>query len=292
MKKRHLKVAGDLGVVNFVEWDLRNIKSIEDSVKNSDIVFNLVGREYETKNFTYDDVHVEGAKRIAEAVAKYNVPRFVHVSAFNADANSNVSHFNRTKGLGEQIVKEIVPDATIVRPATMYGNSDKFLNRIASKSRLLVANNNKEKLRPVHVVDVAAALEQIGYDDSTTGKTYELFGPKEYTMADIQTIVAGATSNQQQVINLPKLLYVKFAELTQLIYWPTFAPDQVERMFLDQVVDKNAATFHDLGIEPAKLEDLVIKYVRHWRSYLHLQDSVETTAALRKEREYIHVIDQ
>lgn len=291
MKKRHLKVAGDLGVVNFVEFDLRNVKSIEDSVKHSDIVFNLIGREYETKNFSYHDVHVEGAKRIAEATAKYNVPRLVHVSAFNADLNSP-SMFNKTKAQGEQIVKQIYPDATIVRPSAMYGHRDKFLNKIASSTRLFSANNNKELLRPVHYVDVAYALETIGYDDSTVGKTFELYGPKEYSMAQIHDMVRDATSREFRQINLPKKLYQAFAQATQYIYWETLCPDQIERMFLDQVIDSSAHTFKDLGITPAELEPLVVKYVRHWRNYLHLQDSLETTEALRKEREYVHVIDQ
>ncbi|KAF5102284.1 hypothetical protein D0Z00_000467 [Geotrichum galactomycetum] len=290
MKKRHLKVQGDLGVVNFVEMDIRNVQSIEDSVKHSDIVFNLMGREYPTKNFSYDDIHVEGARRVAQAVAKYNVARFVHVSAFNADPNST-SEFNRTKGLGELAVREIIPDATIVRPSVMYGNGDKFLNKIASATRLFSANNNKETLRPVSVLDVAAALEKIGYDDSTVGKTYELYGPKEYTMAQIHAMVQEATQNQLLQVNLPKQVYQFIAQLTQYIYWPTISPDQVERMFINQVVDENAATFADLGIKPAQLEDLVLKTVRHWRSYLHLHDNVETDAQRKKEREYIHVID-
>lgn len=290
MKKRHLKVQGDLGVVNFVEMDIRNVQSIEDSVKHSDIVFNLLGREYPTKNFTYDDVHVEGARRIAEAVAKYNVSRFVHVSAFNADPKST-SEFNRTKGLGELAVREIIPDATIVRPSIMYGNGDKFLNKIASATRIFSANHNKEILRPVHVHDVAAALEKIGYDDSTVGKTYELYGPKEYTMAQIHALVQEATQSQLLQVNLPKKVYQFISQLTQYIYWPTISPDQVERMFIDQIVDENAATFADLGIKPAQLEDLVLKTVRHWRSYLYLHDTVETDAQRRKEREFIHVID-
>ena len=48
------------------------------------------------RNFTYDDVHIEGAERIAEAVAKYDVDRFIHVSSYNADVNSR-SAFFRTK---------------------------------------------------------------------------------------------------------------------------------------------------------------------------------------------------
>lgn len=83
-------------------------------MRHSDIVYNLVGRDYPTKyaqislwlfennnaklfrNFTLEDVHVEGAERIAEAVAKYDVDRFVHVSSYNANKNSS-SEFFRTK---------------------------------------------------------------------------------------------------------------------------------------------------------------------------------------------------
>jgi NADH dehydrogenase (ubiquinone) 1 alpha subcomplex subunit 9 len=96
MAKRHLKVTGDLGRVSFMEYDLRNTQSIEESVRHSDIVFNLVGRKYPTKNFSFSEVHVEGTERIAEAVAKYDVDRFIHVSSYNANPDSP-SEFFKTK---------------------------------------------------------------------------------------------------------------------------------------------------------------------------------------------------
>jgi NADH dehydrogenase (ubiquinone) 1 alpha subcomplex subunit 9 len=49
-----------------------------------------------TRNFDLEDVHVEGAERIADAVAKYDVDRFIHVSSYNAGLNSP-SEFYRTK---------------------------------------------------------------------------------------------------------------------------------------------------------------------------------------------------
>ena len=67
MAKRHLKLTGDLGRVVFMvrnkfysvclfqltnfyqEYDLRNTPSLEESVRHSDVVFNLVGRDYATK---------------------------------------------------------------------------------------------------------------------------------------------------------------------------------------------------------------------------------------------------
>lgn len=48
------------------------------------------------RNFDLEDVHVEGAERIAEAVAKYDIDRFIHVSSYNANKNSP-SEFFRTK---------------------------------------------------------------------------------------------------------------------------------------------------------------------------------------------------
>ena len=102
MAKRHLKVAGDLGRVVFMEMDLRNTASIEESVRHSDIVYNLIGRDYPTKNFDLSDVHVEGTERIAEAVAKYDIDRYVHVSSHSAQLDSP-SEFYRTKAQGEQV---------------------------------------------------------------------------------------------------------------------------------------------------------------------------------------------
>lgn len=60
-----LKLVGDLGQVLFHFYHLRDEASIRDAVKYSNVVVNLVGRDWKTKNFTLNDVNVEGARRIA-----------------------------------------------------------------------------------------------------------------------------------------------------------------------------------------------------------------------------------
>lgn len=47
--KRHLKVSGDLGQVVSLEWDARNPDQIHEAVRHSDTVYNLVGRDWETR---------------------------------------------------------------------------------------------------------------------------------------------------------------------------------------------------------------------------------------------------
>lgn len=65
---RHLKLCGDLGQVLFHPYELTNEDSIREAVEHSNVVINLVGREWETRNYTLDDVNVEGAARIARQV--------------------------------------------------------------------------------------------------------------------------------------------------------------------------------------------------------------------------------
>ena len=188
MAKRHLKVTGDLGRVVFTEYDLRNTDSIEESVRHSDMVFNLVGRDYPTKNFDLEDVHVEGTHRIASAVAKYDVDRYIHVSSHSVHPDSP-SDFYKTKYYGEAIARDIFPETTIVRPAPMFGFEDRLLHRLAGATNILTANHMAERFWPVHAIDVGEALEVIGYDDSTAGETFEHF---HRVSEEIYSFTAGA----------------------------------------------------------------------------------------------------
>ena len=133
------------------EWDIRNEAQTAECIRHSDIVYNLVGRDYETKsvdtpipfpfarfdhfvrNFTFEDVNVRGASMIARLALELGVPRLVHVSHLNASPDSS-SAFYRTKYEGEQRVVQEFGNASIVRPAIMYGYEDKLLNNMASES--------------------------------------------------------------------------------------------------------------------------------------------------------------
>ncbi|KAI0669216.1 hypothetical protein C8Q78DRAFT_1042268 [Trametes maxima] len=167
-EKRHLKVTGDLGQIVNMEWDLRRPDQIEECLRHSDIVYNLVGREYETKNFSYESVHVKGASDIANLAAQAGVDRFVHVSHLNA-AHDSPSAFYRTKAEGEERVKEAFPTATIVRPSVMFGYEDRFLNNIAFWPIWWKLNNMRTSVRPVHVRLPSICCQFATESDSAAG---------------------------------------------------------------------------------------------------------------------------
>lgn len=87
-----LKLVGDLGQVLFAPYDLRDEESIKKAIQYSNVVINLVGRDWETKNFTFDDVHVKGARTLARLAKEAGVEKFIHVSALNATSNPKVRY--------------------------------------------------------------------------------------------------------------------------------------------------------------------------------------------------------
>ncbi|KAL3426164.1 nadh-ubiquinone oxidoreductase 39 kda [Phlyctema vagabunda] len=291
MAKRHLKVAGDLGRVVFMEYDLRNTQSLEESVRHSDVVYNLVGRMYPTKNFDLEDVHVEGAERIADAVAKYDVDRFIHVSSYNADLKS-ASEFYRTKARGEEVVRSIFPETTIVRPAPLFGFEDRLLHKLAGVTNVLTSNSMQERYWPVHAIDVGQALEKMLYDDSTASETYELYGPKNYSTAEIAELVDKEIVKHRRHINLPKAILKPAANLlNKALWWPVISADEVEREFIDQKIDPKAKTFKDLGIEPAEISNLTFHYLQGYRSAAFYDLPPATEREKREEKKFLHVLD-
>ncbi len=106
------------------------------------------------------------------------------------------------------------------------------------------------------------ALEKMLYDDSTAEQTYELYGPKDYSTAEIAELVDKEIIKHRRHINIPKAILKPFAGvLNRVLWWPVLSADEVEREFIDQKIDRSAKTLKDLGIEPAELASLTFHYL-------------------------------
>ncbi|KAK3564657.1 hypothetical protein QTP86_024535 [Hemibagrus guttatus] len=141
------------------EWDARDKESIKRAVAHSDVVINLVGREWETRNYKYEDVFVTIPQQIAKASREAGVSKFIHVSHLNADIRSP-SKYLRNKAVGETAVRDEFPDAVILKPSEFFGREDRFFNHFANmrwfgKAVPLIAMGKKTVKQPCHVVDVA-----------------------------------------------------------------------------------------------------------------------------------------
>jgi NADH dehydrogenase (ubiquinone) 1 alpha subcomplex subunit 9 len=111
-------------------------------------------------------------------------------------------------------------------------------------------------------------------------------------MAEIAEIVDKEILKQRRHINLPKgLLKPVLHYLNKVLWWPIMSADRVEQECLDQVVDRRAKTFKDLGMEPAELADLTYHYLQDYRSSSFYDLPPATEREKQQAKKYLHVID-
>lgn len=161
-------MAGDLGYKSFVNLsDFTDERQIAHTFKESNVVVNLIGsRIYAKKQKDIEDSNIRVPIAIAKAVrANPKIKRFIHVSAAGADPNSH-SRRLRSKWIGEQEVKRICPDVTIIRPTCILNTieqnttiSGKWQMQMKMFNRLCWQLDGMNGLvQPVNNQDVAQAI--------------------------------------------------------------------------------------------------------------------------------------
>lgn len=192
---KELKATADLGYKQFVRLqDFTNEKEISFAMKNSNVVISCVGSHvFYKKEQDFEEANIKVPMAIAKACKKSDkVKRFIYVSAAGADPNSHSKRL-RTKWIGEQEVKSIYPDVTIIRPTYMvnlthqnptiaakWGMQMKMFNRMNWQIEGMDA-----KVQPVFTNDVALAISNCIKMEETIGQSYDLGGPHTYSYQEI-----------------------------------------------------------------------------------------------------------
>lgn len=258
---------GALGQKQFVAADIRNAQSVARAVAGSDIVINLVG----VLSGDLEGSHHDGAANVAKAAADAGARALVHVSAIGADAQSQ-SEYGRSKAAGEAAVKAAFPNATIIRPSIIFGPEDQFLNRFAELiSRLPVVPviGADTKFQPVYVADVAQAIANAAADpDRHGGQTFELGGPRQISMMELNRWIGKAIGRDRSLVAVPPSIASPIASLG----WLPGAPitrDQYAMLQRDNVVSPGAPGLAELGVSPTPMEAIadswLVRYRRHGR---------------------------
>ena len=246
-----------------VHADVTDARSVRSAVEASTAVINLVG----ILKGDFRSVHVTGARNIAEAARDVGAQALVHISAIGADRNSE-AEYGRTKGEGELAVREVYPNATIIRPSLVFGPEDNLTNRLAALSRLpvLPVVAAERRFKPVYVEDVAKAIALAALDPRNHGgKTYEIAGPQIMTMEDIYAVSARSAGREPELLDLPN-----FA--SAFLSWFGFLPgapltrDQWKMLQRDNVPAKRSKGLEAFGIEPTALEAVAPEWLARYRT--------------------------
>lgn len=269
---RFLRPMGDIGKVIFQPYGILDADSVAESVKYSNVVINCAGQSYKSRHYTMEDVNVDGARNVARAAKQAGATRLVHVSALGA-AHDSPSQFLRSKAAGEAAVLEEFPEATIVRPAVLFGAEDRFLNRLGNLNRfpffIPLPNGGETIKQPVWGLDVAQGIVNSLDDPHAMGQVYECVGPRQYTTRELVEYVNEAIRKPRMVVGYPEianpgfLLAARMVGIARLKSLPRVA--ELETFMLDDEVSDGAYGLEDLGVTPVPLEQKALSVLRRFR---------------------------
>lgn len=247
-KCRHNKLMV-LSNVTIIETDTHDQAKLEQHFKGCDAVINLVGilNEEGRTTHTFQNAHVELAKKTVNACKAAGVTRLLHMSALNADAEKGSSEYLKSKGKGEAAVFEAAGDdvaVTAFRPSVIFGAEDSFFNRFAGLIKLLPVFPlacGRSKLAPVFIGDVCDRIIEALEDNSTAGKSINIVGPKEYTLEDLVSYTARVAGVEIKIINLPVWAAKLQAKVMGFIPGKPFSMDNYNSLQTDSICDEEEA---------------------------------------------------
>ncbi len=139
---------------------------------------------------TFHRIHVEGTKRVIEALSEAGIRRYLHMSALGTRPNA-VSKYHRTKWEAEEHVRQSGLEWTIFRPSLIHGPEGDFMRLMKRFMCSLLPpaipyfGPGTAKIQPVSVKDVAHCFAQSLFNADTIGKVIPLCGPRAYTWIDL-----------------------------------------------------------------------------------------------------------
>jgi NADH dehydrogenase len=236
-----------------VQADVRDRNALGHALKGAQAAVNCVGLYVETRTESFHDVHVEGARAVAEIARACGVRRLVHISGVGVDRDS-ASAYIRARAEGEDVVRSVFPDAAILRPSAMFSRDGAFFGALEAIVRHMpvipLFGDGGTRLQPVHVGDVAEAVCRALVDDQAVGTVFELGDPEIFTYREILERLAAHAGRWRLFLPVPFALWWALARVASLLPRPPLTPAQVTLMRRNNVVGDGVATFSELGIRP------------------------------------------
>jgi NADH dehydrogenase len=180
-----------------------------------DAVVHLVGiiLEDPRKQIAFDRIHVEGTRRVIDAMARAGTRRLLHVSALGARADARAD-YHRTKWRAEQLVRESGLSWTLFRPSLIHGERGEFMRMAAEWARGrrlpwifmpyfgrgLLGFGGAGRLQPIRVEDVSRAIVESIDKPETIHRSIDLAGPHVLTWPELHRAVAQAVVGKSKPI--------------------------------------------------------------------------------------------
>lgn len=239
--------------------DATDPESVENAAQGTSAIVHLAGivREFPGKGITFERVHVKAARNAVNAARRWEISRFVHVSALGARPGGPGAFFD-SKGRAEEIVRSSGLCWTVFRPSAIFGPGDGFIDtlaRVLGRSPVApVPGDGRVRFQPVFVEDVAYGIADAVSRLRTEGRSVDMGGPGTLSLDEIVDAVAGALGRRVAKVHVPlTLLRPLVRSLSRFERFP-FSPEQFDLLAADGTCE-SAPYWSDIGRTPLSLED-------------------------------------
>ncbi len=158
-----------------------------DRVRGVDAVVNAVGLFHEHGAQTFDAIHRRAPIALFAAAAQEGIRRIVQLSALGADAAA-ATEFLRSKRDADEALLAMSPDARVAQPSLVYGTggaSAALLTMLASLPVVPLPGDGAQRVQPIHIDDLIAALQALVERDDVPGGRFALVGPAPLSLRDL-----------------------------------------------------------------------------------------------------------
>ena len=216
---RRTRVARTLPAgVETVYGDLASGVGLAEALAGADVVIHLAGVTKALRPQDYYDGNVRATEQLVHAMAGKGM-RLVHVSSLAAigpatpgvplaeDAEPHpLTHYGKSKLLAERVVRDLAPDAVIVRPPVVYGprDSDVFqLLKSVSTGLVLEMAGGERWFSAIYVKDLVEGLLVAARTPRAAGRTYFLAHAQPVSWRQLGASAARIMARTPRVVTVP-----------------------------------------------------------------------------------------
>lgn len=248
--------------VEAVKGDVLDVDSLKEAVKGCQAVVHLVGiiREFPSRGVTFQGLHVEATEKVVRACQEEGVSLFLHMSALGARPDSR-ARYHRTKFAAEELVRQSGLDYAVFRPSLILGPGSQFLmdmKRLMALGVVGLVGGGRYRVQPVAVADVVRAFLQALERKDLRGETWELCGPRVYSLEELLKAMARAWGRRVVFLPLPAGPLRFVAGFLDRFSWFPVTREQIT-MLEEGSVCRDSRFYSVAGFTPGDVEEVLKK---------------------------------
>lgn len=236
-------------------------EDVRGAAEGCDAVLHIAGIVDEIPpEITFDNINVNGTRRIVEEAQRARVRRLVYVSSLGADRGR--SDYHRSKRAGEEMVQAFPGNWLICRPGNVYGPGDEVISYLLKLVRTLpvvpVIGGGDQPFQPIWAEDLGAALVAAVESDRPEREVLEVAGDEQVTLNGLLDLMERITDRHPTRVPVPESIALAGAEMAEWVGMEVpVRSDQIIMLLEENVIppERHNALTAVLGVTPRPLAE-------------------------------------